>query len=624
MKHVRLLALVEDLPQISLTLAETGVFHPDDRPIEDERLPGAPGKSYRELFQQARSRLDKIGHLVVLPSPRLTELRVVSESELAELNTWLGTIWEDCSTYEEKLRRLADEQHLVTEQTRALANFANLTIDLSKLRNKTRFLDFYIGLVPRENVRQLEGALGLAQHMLFPYLVSGAHAHVVIVGPRGEKEAQLKSVLDSAGFQALPIPPELTSSPEELSAQLSARLAAISREREQLQERLAAWAAEFEERLRQARDTLLLAEPFVDLDPSIRSSGHLALTAGWVPARAVSAIAERLGKELASPFHLEVRDPLPEERSIVPTVAPGNRLLAPFSDLVRQYGIPRYGEIDPTLLFALSFVGMFGMMFGDVGHGAVIAAASWLARRKLGRFTVFGMLAGASSLIFGLLFGSIFGYEHVFHPLWLSPLSDPIYMLQVALGWGILFIVVACLLSIYNRAATGHIAGAVFEHHGLANLVFYLALIGGGYRVVQTGSFGLWPALLVIGSLSALAVYKWRELRAPTGEKVLVVTIETLETVIGYVSNTLSFLRVAAFSLNHVALSIAVFTLADMLGTTGHWITVVLGNLFILVLEGGIVLIQVMRLEYYEGFSRYFFGDGHAFAPLHLHAPAPK
>jgi len=124
--------------------------------------------------------------------------------------------------------------------------------------------------------------------------------------------------------------------------------------------------------------------------------------------------------------------------------------------------------------------------------------------------------------------------------------------------------------------------------------------------------------VLVVLSLAALAVRSWRELEAPTGERVLVVFIETLETVIGYVSNTLSFLRVAAFSLNHVALSIAIFTLADMMGGVGEFTTIVLGNVFVIVLEGGIVLIQVMRLQYYEGFSRYFSGSGRAFAPLRL------
>ena len=87
---------------------------------------------------------------------------------------------------------------------------------------------------------------------------------------------------------------------------------------------------------------------------------------------------------------------------------------------------------------------------------------------------------------------------------------------------------------------------------------------------------------------------------------------------ISNVSGTLSFLRVAAFSLNHIALAAAVFSIAGMMDTTGHWITVVLGNVFIIVLEGAIVAIQVLRLEYYEGFSRFFSGKGKAFEPLKL------
>jgi V/A-type H+-transporting ATPase subunit I len=315
---------------------------------------------------------------------------------------------------------------------------------------------------------------------------------------------------------------------------------------------------------------------------------------------------------------MESRNPQREERLLVPSVPVRSRLLAPFDMLVKQYGIPQYGEIDPTPLFAVTFLLMFGMMFGDVGHGSVIAVAAWMAREKLPRFYLFGIFAGISSMAFGLLFGSVFGYEHILPALWMSPLHNPILMLKVALGWGVGFIIVACLLGIYNRIAIGDVVGATFEHHGAINLLFYLGFLVGGYQLAQTGSFGSLPALVVILSLFALAVFQWRHLTAPTGEKLLIVAIETLDTIIVYLSNTLSFLRVSAFSLNHVALSLAVFTLAGMMGTMGHWITVVLGNVFILVLEGGIVMIQVMRLEYYEGFSRYFSGDGHEFTPLRL------
>lgn len=618
MKHVRLLVLTENLAQASLALAETESFHPDPRPPEDTRLDLAPGHQYREVFTRAQSRLEKIGRLVTLPTPEIEQVRVVEFAELAELNAWLGGLWDEASGYEEDLRRLEDAERLVKEQQASLANFANLDIDLGMLRNKTRFLDFYVGLVPRENLRQLEGAVGLAHHLLHVYMQREETAHVVIVGPTGTEESQLATVLGAAGFQHLPIPRELDREPAELQRDLAAERRAIEKQRGSLHDNLERWSQPFRDRLVEARRTLLLAEPLVTLDPSLRSAGHLAHLVGWVPTHALESLEQRLHDSLNQPFDLRVRDPLPEERKLVPTVPVKSRFLVPFRMLVDQYGVPSYGEVDPTPLFAATFLLMFGMMFGDLGHGAVIALVAWSARRRLPRFYLFGVLAGISSMVFGLLFGSLFGYEEILPALWMSPLHDPILMLQVALGWGIAFILVACLLGIYNRLVTADPWGALFERHGLINLLFYLAFLWGGYRFAAGGEFGTLPALLAVGSLLALAAFQWRELQAPTGERLLVVAIETLDTVIVYVSNTLSFLRVAAFSLNHVALSLAIFTLADMMGSVGHLLTLVLGNLFVLVLEGGIVMIQVMRLQYYEGFSRYFSGDGHRFHPLRL------
>ena len=619
MRHVRLLVLTEDLPRAALALAETERFHPDERPPEAAQLSRAPVHAYRQTYQQAQARLTKIGRLIP-PSTQaeIDEIRVVDLEELSEVNDWLGRIWHEASRYEEELRRLDDEEHFVSEQEAALGNFAELKIDLSLLRNKTRFLDFYVGIVPRENLRQLEGATALANHLLYPYMLRGEQAHVVIVGPRGEREAQLSSVLAAAGYQGLPIPAGLERDPQEMAQTLADRRRAIGEERKAMHGRLADWAAGIADRLLLAAKTLHLAEPLVALDASIRSAGHLAHLAGWVPARAIHDLEGRLHAALRGCFHLDSRKPRSEERALVPSVAVRNRLLQPFDLLVKQYGIPQYGEIDPTPLFAVSFLIMFGAMFGDVGQGAVIAGLAWLLRRRLGPLYRFGVMAGLSSVLFGFLFGSVFGDEHLLPALWMSPLHDPILMLQLALGWGIGFIVLACLLAIYNRWAVAHYTDAVFGHHGLVNLVFYLAMLWGGFGLASAGAFGWLPLVLVVLSLAALAVRSWRELEAPTGERVLVVFIETLETVIGYVSNTLSFLRVAAFSLNHVALSIAIFTLADMMGGVGEFTTIVLGNVFVIVLEGGIVLIQVMRLQYYEGFSRYFSGSGRAFAPLRL------
>lgn len=119
-------------------------------------------------------------------------------------------------------------------------------------------------------------------------------------------------------------------------------------------------------------------------------------------------------------------------------------------------------------------------------------------------------------------------------------------------------------------------------------------------------------------TLVLLAGYQWQSSDATYGERIFTTLVETFEIVSGYISSSLSFLRVAAFSLNHVALLLAVFTIANSMDTLGYWITLVLGNLFVIILEGIIVAIQTLRLEYYEGFSRYYYGDGTPFRPLRV------
>jgi V/A-type H+-transporting ATPase subunit I len=284
---------------------------------------------------------------------------------------------------------------------------------------------------------------------------------------------------------------------------------------------------------------------------------------------------------------------------------------------VKNYGIPRYGEFDPTLLFTATFILMFGTMFGDVGHGALIAGAGWYWRNQLKTFTAFFIAAGSSSILFGFLYGSIFGFEEVLLPaLWLSPIHHPILMLKLALYWGMAFICLATLITILNHWQERNYANALFNNTGFAGLFLYF---GGFYAVekwMTTDSFDINQQLAIFIPLLMILGYKWQKNKLPLGERILVTLIEGFESILNYLANTLSFLRVAAFSLNHAALAIAVFTLANMIGNPGNWLMIILGNLFIVIVEGAIVTIQVLRLEYYEGFSRFFRGDGRVFMPL--------
>ena len=346
--------------------------------------------------------------------------------------------------------------------------------------------------------------------------------------------------------------------------------------------------------------------------------GGLAVVEGWIPRDDVEALGDALNGGLMAPYVLTARDPRPEERPRVPSVMRHPRWMQPFVALVSNYGIPRYGEIDPTALFTLSFILMFGMMFGDVGHGAVIALAALFFRKRFPEVVPIMVSAGISSVVFGFVYGSIFGNEHILHAFWMAPLSDPLRMLKVALHWGIGFILVANALTFYNLVREGHLGEALFDTRGIAGSLLYLGGIYAGYRWMGSGVFGLQETLAILVPLAVVMTFKWFHFHGPFGERLLVTIVEGFESLMGYLANTLSFLRVAAFALNHVALSLAVFTLAGMLDTAGHWIMIVVGNLFIIVVEGAIVMIQTLRLEYYEGFSRFFRGDGRAFEPLRL------
>jgi V/A-type H+-transporting ATPase subunit I len=440
-------------------------------------------------------------------------------------------------------------------------------------------------------------------------------AHIVIAGDK-EQAGNVEKVLNAASFRVTQLPDEFHDYPERLESQITSRLSDLNIQQEKLDELVIQYANDNEEFLQKARDYLNIAAAYADLSTQLEREGALTAIEGWVPRKQIDKFRHILTHNLGTKFVLQIRRPEVEERYKVPSYSDYSGLLRPFAGLVRNYGVPRYGEFDPTWLFSISYILMFGMMFGDIGQGAVIMMAGILLQRKLPDYWIFLVSIGISSILFGFVYGSLFGFEEVIHPLWISPLSDPIRMLTVALGWGIGFIVLMVLLSIHNYWIEGDTEKAILSGRGLAGLLLYLSLIALIWRWYQSGDFSMALFVLFLVSLILIMVHSWRSIESPRGERTLVVFIETFEAIMGYFSNTLSFLRVAAFSLNHVALIVAVFAVASMFDKTGEWITVVLGNLFVLVLEGAIVAIQVLRLEYYEGFSRFYRGDGIAFKPL--------
>src|SRR5512134_3730467 len=545
MQHVTVHVVREDAPMAALVLADCGVFNPESAHVYGERLPELPGSRYREIYLSARALLDKIlafrsGPAAPSPPPAR---RLVTEDELIRVEQWLRERWIECSQCEEAFRQNEEERSRARELLKTLDDFSALDIDLNILQQQgRRFLDIQLGTLPGQNLSRLREAAGLAGYVVSTFRESGGLAHAIAAGPSG-REDEIRPLLAAAGWQALAIPQEFRNRPERVQEELLGRLERSEETEQVLAEKQSRTLEEIGPELSQAAQTLALAEPYVELvGEALRARGGLSLISGWAPRDRIPALEDALRAQIGERFFLTTREPEPGERARVPSMIEYHSWLKPFAAMVRNFGVPRYGEIDPTVLFAASFVLMFGMMFGDIGHGGVLALAGLAFWRKLRGFGPFVLAIGASSMVFGWLYGSIFGIEHWVHPLWISPMSDPVRMLTVALYWGIGFILVATALTIINRINDGDVLGALLDGKGLAGLLFYA---GGIYALWQAfrGHFGPLELTALTVPMAAILGYKWHEYHGPFGERALVVVIEGFETVMSYFANTLSFLR---------------------------------------------------------------------------------
>ena len=629
---IQLMMLASEAPDAALELARFGVFNPSNSALEvpSEQLPDAPAAQYREAWLEAESRLSKLlaqcGNAEPLQfSP---DTAAPSLADLQELNAWLREVWTACLACHEGQERIQEERKHLEALEETLGKIERLNVDLAHLLKSDSLLAVSIGSLPASGLQRVSDALSMTHTLVSQFDRVGDQIFAVIAGPRARHE-EVRGLLAQAGWRGLAIPEELRLHPQ-------AARAWLDEERMRLEEISGAECKvmgvlrdNFGPRLHEVRLRVALARPLAEAAlAGVRGKGGLAAMAGWIPRRKLSALRALLEARFHGRYWLDAREPAAEDAANVPSLVHYPLWLQPFVPLVKSYGVPRYGEFDPTLPFAITYLLLFGAMFGDIGHGGLIALLSLLFARKLGRMAWVGAAAGCVSMLFGLLYGSIFGYEDILEPIWLSPLHNPVHVLSVAVAFGVGFIAFTLLVNARNKWVGGHFAEALFDSTGIAGLVFYLGAVGGLASVAGAVDIAGLPEnaawMLALFGIIVVAGFKWVEAKAGLGERILVTAIETLETGINLFSNTLSFMRVAAFSLNHVALALAIFTLASGLSVAGHWFTIALGNVVIIVLEGGIVAIQALRLMYYEGFSRFFSGDGVEFIPLQLEAQRSK
>ncbi len=493
------------------------------------------------------------------------------------------------------------------------------------------YLAIETGEIPDNNLPLLEEQLSATLHVILPIGRQKGMTSLVAIVLKRDAEV-LQAALKASGFQPTKIEKELPSLATESIEKLEKELNDLNEQLRDAEEKFQAVVNRHRAlligvylRIRQEQVQCRMLHFF-------RRTEKTCLFSGWLPDSRKEVFVKELQKAtqnraivdlIPAESHEAVKDGSVE----VPVKLNNPAFFKPFEMLTSVYGLPKYQTIDPTPVFGLSFLLMFGMMFGDIGHGLVLAllGLALLLKSHKDTFKSAGYLllyAGGSSIIFGFLFGSFFGIEDLFPTIWMKPMNDINQLFKVVIYVGAGMITVSIIINLINGIRSGRILDYIFDKAGLLSGILYWCGIILVSRLVLTktnGGVGLFVIYLFVACALLLFFREpilnlirknWRLYSSGVVTGLMHSLVEMLEIVLGFLANTVSFIRVGAFGLAHAGLFIAIFALSDMvsgkLSGVASILILILGNIFIIALEGLVVTIQAIRLEFYEFFNRFF------------------
>jgi len=630
MVHMQIQVPSREAAAVTRHIAAQGLLHLID--IAHGRIAqtdAAPPRTREELaaFRDLVRRIRRVAERfeVALPDPTgalaTTEIRDFADERRAldeqvrPLESAVDELWRRTSEARERAA-LARQHRTHAERLR------RATVDRARLSG-LRFTTLSLGLIRVEELATLASVLAPAPFAILPLDISEGTVLAAIAVPTAVCE-RLESGLRVVSFEPIALTDSAAEKPD--AAHTAVRDAEES-ERTALDE-LATLRSRVLPTLIELARRSELGALLLQAQTHFAASGRYVVISGWIPedqaermTRAIVAVTE--GRAVVD---VEKPQDMPEAIGSalhIPILYRNPLLLRPFQMLVQLYGVPSYGEIQPTTFFAASFLLMFGFMFGDVGHGLVLFSAGYCLFRYLPRFLDYGILlmeCGAASMTFGALYGSFFGIEGLLPILWMEPIRDLRRFMGVAIGFGVLLVSIGLVINIVNSWRSGDRASALLGPRGVfgANVVLPAPLLLGMMAV---------PVLLIVlrrpivRLIGAGGPPRAPQPSTPRWLLALESSVELVDSLFSFFANTISFVRVAAFAAVHAGVFIAMFALADTLahfrfGQPLGIVTLVAGNVVMILLEGLTVSVQVLRLEYYEFFGKFFRGGGELYRPL--------
>lgn len=624
-------------------IVRRGVLHPSQVNEIDEWTSGLSETGARALASEYEKRKLQLQRLVENTADTSSPANeaspeTVDSDDLRAIDDTIAELEAQIAPQRASLSTLRARRAELSQRLEQIASLFTANLPLPELL-RSAFLYSAIGKIDTSRLQELQAGVAEMTCIIVPLQSTEAYTNVLCVALRRDAN-QLKEILRAYGFQEASLPADIAIFSAEVHSKTSAELTALdvatAEAAKSLDKARAAVLPGVRELTRHIDETLVLLQ----MKGTCRQSDSSCVFSGWVPRANSSELVEALrdktsGRALVERVDAEALEDAHGEEIGVPVRFAAPRYLAPFSMLVDTYGVPAYRMVNPTAFVALSFLFMFGMMFGDVGHGAVLAALGicLIRRAKYAAIGKIVLACSAASIIFGALYGSIFGIETVIPALWTPPLESPTALFAMAIGFGVALISVGFVLNLINSLRRHALLKDLFDVSGPLTAIAYWGAIGLAIKSITANENAIPSTFSVLAVATPLALFfikgpvlAWtgHQQRAfPDGvvSYIMECVVKILEVLMGCVANTVSFIRVAAFGLAHAGLFVAIFSIADALpsgaaGAVGSWIVFIVGNAIVIVLEGVVVTIQALRLEYYEFFGKFFSRTGTKYQPI--------
>lgn len=529
-----------------------------------------------------------------------------------------------------KKKNLSFERDHLLELHKKIQPFRHLDYEVNKIL-EFKFIKFRFGRISHEYYTKFSKFVYDNLTTLFFECESDQEYVWGVYFVPAAQEEKIDAIYSSLHFERIFIPAEYEGTPEEAYNLINRKLSEITKKIDDINALMKEHLTSQTNEILSAYDIISVLHKNFDVRKMAActkfsdSKSVYFILCGWIAGPHVDELLKDIDSD--PNIYCMIQDATENITSKPPTKLRNIKLFKPFEMFINMYGTPAYNEIDPTSFVAITYSLIFGIMFGDVGQGlCLVLGGALIYKYKKLPLAAIVSLAGIFSTIMGVMYGSIFGIEGIIHHVWLNPMDNVMTVLLTAVGFGASLIIISMIINIINGIKAKDVEKIFFDTNGVAGLVFYIiilvcvALIFIGKTLPATIILVIFlgiPLILMFFKepLSHFIEKKSQIFPEQKGMFFVESFFELFEVILSYVTNSISFLRVGAFALSHAAMMGVVMLLAGVTSGNPNILVIILGNLFVAGMEGLIVGIQVLRLEYYEMFSRFYKGTGKGFKP---------